>query len=136
MPVPVDPFDDFLRPPSDESPDQRTLRLAKEEEARQVSAAIDASIKAERNARRKKRIVRLLLLGQSESGQYSLFYSLFTPPDPSIGKSTTLRRVFPSSLFFILFYYRLTASMFQNFKDYILQLPSAKSVYSGGQLYS
>ena len=49
--------------------------VRREEQARCVSAAIDAEIKAERLARRKKRIVRLLLLGQSESG-----------------KSTTLRR--------------------------------------------
>lgn len=64
-----DPLDQVLRPPPDESHDQREIRLAREEEARKVSQAIDATIKAERQARRKKRIVRLLLLGQSESGQ-------------------------------------------------------------------
>jgi hypothetical protein len=81
MPVPVDPFDELLRPSPDETPEQRAMRLAREEQARQVSAAIDATIKAERNARRKKRIVRLLLLGQSESGGYFtifLNYSLLT----------------------------------------------------------
>lgn len=74
-----DPLDAVLRPPPDETPEQAVVREAREAEARRVSAAIDADIKAERLARRKKRIVRLLLLGQSESG-----------------KSTTLRR--PSSL--------------------------------------
>lgn len=64
-----DPLDHVLRPPPDETPGQREIRLAREEEARQVSLAIDASIKAERQSRRKKRIVRLLLLGQSESGK-------------------------------------------------------------------
>jgi guanine nucleotide-binding protein subunit alpha len=73
MPVPVDPLDELLRPPPDEPPEERAVRLAREEQARQVSAAIDASIKAERIARRKKRIVRLLLLGQSESGG-SMFF--------------------------------------------------------------
>lgn len=63
------PFDQALNPPQDESPEQHDLRLAREEEARQISLAIDANIKAERQARKKKRIVRLLLLGQSESGQ-------------------------------------------------------------------
>lgn len=82
MPVPVDPFDEVLRPPTDETPEQRAVRLAREEQARKVSAAIDASIKAERNARRKKRIVRLLLLGQSESGKSTTlrqFQRLYTP---------------------------------------------------------
>jgi len=63
-----DPLDEILKPPPDESLEQRQLRLDREAEAKRVSQAIDASIKAERTARRKKRIVRLLLLGQSESG--------------------------------------------------------------------
>jgi len=80
MPVPVDPLDELLRPPTDETSEQRAVRLAREEQARNVSAAIDASIKAERIARRKKRIVRLLLLGQSESGgsTYLISYLVLT----------------------------------------------------------
>lgn len=79
MPVPAnnrtmrstsdDPFEEFLRPPPNELPEERERRIAQEEEAKKVSMAIDASIKAEKQARRKKRIVRLLLLGQSESGK-------------------------------------------------------------------
>ncbi|KAF5383149.1 hypothetical protein D9615_005013 [Tricholomella constricta] len=76
-----DPLDEALRPPPDETPEQREIRLAREEEANRISQAIDASIKAEKQARKKKRIVRLLLLGQSESG-------LIVVP----GKSTTLRQ--------------------------------------------
>ncbi|SJL11623.1 uncharacterized protein ARMOST_15029 [Armillaria ostoyae] len=77
-----DPFDEALKPPIDESPEDRELRIAREDEARRVSLAIDASIKAERQARRKKRIVRLLLLGQSESGKSTTlrqFQRLYTP---------------------------------------------------------
>jgi hypothetical protein len=74
---PDDPLDEVLRPPPNESPEQRDLRLAHEEEAKQISLAIDASIKAERQARKKKRIVRLLLLGQSESGKLRGFRPLF-----------------------------------------------------------
>ncbi|KAK0492570.1 guanine nucleotide-binding protein alpha-4 subunit [Armillaria luteobubalina] len=77
-----DPFDEALKPPVDESPEDRELRIAREDEARRVSLAIDASIKAERQARRKKRIVRLLLLGQSESGKSTTlrqFQRLYTP---------------------------------------------------------
>jgi len=64
-----DPLDEALRPPPDESTEQRNRRLAGEEEAKRISLASDATIKAERQARKKKRIVRLLLLGQSESGK-------------------------------------------------------------------
>ncbi|KAG6909932.1 hypothetical protein DXG01_014454, partial [Tephrocybe rancida] len=74
IPTP-DPLDEALRPPDDETPEQRERRLMQEEEASRVSLAIDASIKAERQARKKKRIVRLLLLGQSESE----FQRLYTP---------------------------------------------------------
>lgn len=64
-----DPLDAVLRPPQNEPPQDRQQRLAREEDAKRVSQAIDASIKAERQARRKKRVVVLLLLGQSESGE-------------------------------------------------------------------
>ena len=79
MPVSDDPLDEVLRPPPNETPDQRQLRLTRESEAKRVSMAIDANIKAERQARRKKRIVRLLLLGQSESGGHHplLIYFIF-----------------------------------------------------------
>ncbi|TFK28492.1 G-alpha-domain-containing protein [Coprinopsis marcescibilis] len=88
MPVPAgrrvsdDPLDEVLRPPPDETPEQRSIRLEREAEAKRISMEIDASIKAERQARRKKRIVRLLLLGQSESGKSTTlrqFQRLYTP---------------------------------------------------------
>ncbi|KAJ4465644.1 guanine nucleotide binding protein, alpha subunit [Lentinula edodes] len=70
-----DPFDEFLKPPPGETYEQRITRLTREEEASKISMAIDASIKAERQVRKKMRIVRLLLLGQSESE----FQRLYTP---------------------------------------------------------
>ena len=82
MPVPAgirpsdDPLDEVLRPPPDETDEQRQIRLEKEAEAKRISQAIDASLKAERQARRKKRIVRLLLLGQSESGACRRLFSV------------------------------------------------------------
>jgi guanine nucleotide-binding protein subunit alpha len=74
MPVSDDPLDKVLRPPPNETPEQFQLRVSRETEAKRVSMAIDANIKAERQAQRKKRIVRLLLLGQSESGEYDLLF--------------------------------------------------------------
>jgi hypothetical protein len=63
-----DPFDAVLRPPPDESAEDRAVRLAKEAEATRISQAIDESIRLERQRNKKKKIVRVLLLGQSESG--------------------------------------------------------------------
>ncbi|KAF5356575.1 hypothetical protein D9758_008281 [Tetrapyrgos nigripes] len=77
-----DPFDEILKPPPNESAEEYQLRIQREEQARQISMTIDASIKAERQARKKKRIVRLLLLGQSESGKSTTlrqFQRLYTP---------------------------------------------------------
>ena len=52
----------------DETPEQRAVRLQLEAEARQVSERIDEQIKAERAALKKSKPVKVLLLGQSESG--------------------------------------------------------------------
>lgn len=74
MPLParnlndVDPFDELLRPPPGETEQDRVIRLAQEAEAKRRSQAIDDSLKAERIQQKKKSVVRLLLLGQSESG--------------------------------------------------------------------
>ncbi|OCH88372.1 G-alpha-domain-containing protein [Obba rivulosa] len=77
-----DPLDAVLRPPFDETPDEKAYRLAQEEEARRISAAIDESIRQEKLRRKKTKIVRLLLLGQSESGKSTTlrqFQRLYTP---------------------------------------------------------
>jgi len=63
-----DPLDAVFKPPPDESPDAKEARLAEEEHAKRVSKAIDESIKAEKQILKKQKVVRLLLLGQSESG--------------------------------------------------------------------
>jgi hypothetical protein len=71
-----DPFDAILRPPPDESPAQREMRILAEQQAKQVSDAIDEQLRVERaELKRNKPDVKILLLGQSESG-----------------KSTTLKR--------------------------------------------
>ncbi|KAG2367246.1 G-protein alpha subunit-domain-containing protein [Suillus spraguei] len=86
-PQDFDPLDEALKPPINETEQDRVIRQAQEAEARRVSQAIDDSIRAEKQAQKKKGIVRLLLLGQSES-------------DVHINNSDTLREIQPFSLDF------------------------------------
>ena len=71
-----DPLSAALRPPIDETEEEKASRIAEEEAAKRVSHAIDEAIRLERQQRKKHKLVRLLLLGQSESGAHLL-------PDPS-----------------------------------------------------
>lgn len=78
-----DPFNRALQPPANESPAQRESRLILEQAAKAHSDDIDEQIKRERAAlKRQKQAIKILLLGQSESG-----------------KSTTLKR----ALYFLSF---------------------------------
>lgn len=88
-----DPLSDVLRPPLDETEEERSIRLQTEDKAKRVSDAIDEAIRQERQTAKKRDVVRLLLLGQSESGAALLAFppsSLFICP--TTGKSTTLKR--------------------------------------------
>jgi len=77
----ADPFEAALRPPPGETPAQRDARILAEHRAKQVSDAIDEQLRVERAELKKSSPdVRILLLGQSESG-----------------KSTTLKRTYPIS---------------------------------------
>ena len=67
-----DPFAIFHTPPPNETPGERAEREARESEAKRVSDLIDDQLKAEKAAMKKqKHVVRVLLLGQSESGMCS-----------------------------------------------------------------
>ncbi|KDR78260.1 hypothetical protein GALMADRAFT_209667 [Galerina marginata CBS 339.88] len=66
----LDPLTLAIAPPPDETYEQRLVREAAEAEAKRISDEIDEQIRKEREAdRRKKKPVKLLLLGQSESGK-------------------------------------------------------------------
>ncbi len=72
----TDLFEAVLRPPLDETPAQRDARIRAEQNAKRVSDAIDEQLRTERaGLKRSRPDVKILLLGQSESG-----------------KSTTLKR--------------------------------------------
>ncbi|KAF8587094.1 G-alpha-domain-containing protein [Ramaria rubella] len=68
-----DPFVIALQPPPNESPEARNVRIAKEREAKKISDAIDEQLRQEREERkiklRSRKEVKVLLLGQSESGK-------------------------------------------------------------------
>ena len=68
-----DPLSAALRPPIDETEEEKASRLAEEDAAKRVSHAIDEAIRIEKQQRKKHKIVRLLLLGQSESGPSLVF---------------------------------------------------------------
>lgn len=71
-----DPLTRALAPPLNESQEEKEIRLRAEARARKVSEEIDETLKAERVALKKKPPVKVLLLGQSESGVYSNRYLL------------------------------------------------------------
>lgn len=74
-----DPLAAALLPPPNESPEERNLRIQRENDAKRISESIDEQLQQERIERKKARPeVNVLLLGQSESG-----------------KSTTLKRESP-----------------------------------------
>ena len=71
-----DPLTRALAPPPDETVEEREVRLNKEAEAQRVSDLIDESLRAERASWKKRKVLKVLLLGQSESGEYPHVSSL------------------------------------------------------------
>ncbi|PFH48743.1 hypothetical protein AMATHDRAFT_64668 [Amanita thiersii Skay4041] len=68
-----DPITAALQPPPSETEEERVVRLEAEAEAKRVSEQIDEDLKQERERLRKnKDDIKLLLLGQAESGKSTL----------------------------------------------------------------
>lgn len=68
-----DPLTLAIAPPANETAQQRIAREAEEERKRQISASIDAEIKAEKAALKKRgKQIKVLVLGQSNSGMFAL----------------------------------------------------------------
>jgi guanine nucleotide-binding protein subunit alpha len=68
-PHPSDPFYDLMKAPDDETQAQKTARLKREADAQRVHDAIEEQIKEDRTKFQKEgEIIKVLLLGQSESG--------------------------------------------------------------------
>lgn len=79
-----DPLSAAIAPPPDETPEERERRLRAEEEARRRSESIDRMLKEGERAQRRKKTVKVLLLGQSESGKSTTLKreSLYIPISP------------------------------------------------------
>jgi hypothetical protein len=66
--VDVDPLALAIAPPPNETPEEKQARELAELEARKISDEIDSCLRAEKAALKKRKPVKVLLLGQSESG--------------------------------------------------------------------
>ncbi|KAI0342325.1 G-alpha-domain-containing protein [Trametopsis cervina] len=65
-----DPLSRVFAPPPNESPADREARIKAEQEAKRISDAIDEEIREQQRAEKKgQRPIKVLLLGQSESGK-------------------------------------------------------------------
>jgi ATPase subunit of ABC transporter with duplicated ATPase domains len=73
-----DPLTIAAAPPPNETQEQQAKRLERENEARRVSNEIDEKLRAEGAALKKNRTVKLLLLGQSESGKTTTLKSMLS----------------------------------------------------------
>lgn len=72
-PSTLDPLDVLLSPPADESTEERVARLSAEAEAKKISDMIDEELqRQERAEKRGQKPIKILLLGQSESGKSTL----------------------------------------------------------------
>jgi hypothetical protein len=67
-----DPLALALAPPPGESPEDREARLLAEREAKKRSDLIDQELSRERSESKSVKPVKILLLGQSESGVWRL----------------------------------------------------------------
>lgn len=85
---PADYFEAVLRPPLDETPAQRDTRIRAEQNAKRVSDAIDEQLRTERaDLKRKRADVKILLLGQSESGKSTTLKRMSSTPAFSLDMS-------------------------------------------------
>ncbi|KAL4065487.1 guanine nucleotide binding protein, alpha subunit [Scleroderma yunnanense] len=70
------PLSSALAPPPNETPLERKARKRAEAEARSISESIDQQIHQERIARKRRRPVKVLLVGQNENDKFALLKRL------------------------------------------------------------
>ena len=76
-----DPFAHIKKPPADETPDERAKRLSEEHDAAKRSQDIDEALAVEkREMEKRNKMIKVLLLGQAESGKSTTLKSTFHVP--------------------------------------------------------
>ncbi|KAF5380173.1 hypothetical protein D9615_006108 [Tricholomella constricta] len=84
----VDPLTKALEPPPDETPVQREERLRAEAEAKYISDIIDEELERQKTAEKKApKSLKVLLLGQSESGKSTTLKNFQIMYDPKAFKA-------------------------------------------------
>jgi guanine nucleotide-binding protein alpha-1 subunit len=79
-----DPLTAALQPPANESPDERDGRVRAEQEAKKRSDNIDRMLRDTERRNRRRKVIKVLLLGQSESGKSTTLkreFKQISPPD-------------------------------------------------------
>ncbi|KAF7318539.1 hypothetical protein HMN09_00364000 [Mycena chlorophos] len=92
----IDPLAAALEPPPDETPDERHQRIMRARMAKQVSDEIDEGISREkRDAKKTGKPVKVLLLGQSESGKSTTLknFQLMCEPKAFRAERTSWRTI-------------------------------------------
>jgi len=85
IPGPSDPFYELMQPPPNETPAQKTARQKRELDAQRHSDKLDEDIKQERAEAKKQRgIINVLLLGQSESGEFTYWFTNIRGPSNTL----------------------------------------------------
>lgn len=100
-----DPLAALTAPPEGETSEDRVRRERKEQEAQKISDQIDHELKAERALLKKsKGMVKVLLLGQSESGMcYEIFYIII-----SLNFTCSFRKVYYTEEYVALFCFTIS----------------------------
>ncbi|KAI0938701.1 hypothetical protein AcV5_000320 [Taiwanofungus camphoratus] len=91
-----DPLERMLAPPADETQEGRQARLAAEAEAKRISDMIDEEIqRQEKKAKKEPQPVKILLLGQSESGKSTTLknFQLMNSPEAFRAERASWRAV-------------------------------------------
>lgn len=103
-----DPFSQILAPPINESVEERFERERREAEAKRISDEIDEILRSEKlSSKKRKKPVKVLLLGQSESGELVKIDALrnlpYCPLCFSFLASPTIRQIYYSQKYVLLF---------------------------------
>jgi len=109
-----DPLSVAIAPPQNETFEEREARETSEMYARKVSEEIDDQLRKEKAAKKKKKPpIKILLLGQSESGQSGLAsgYGLADLSPREICNAQEYLLLFSSFLRLLLFFARLSTCL-------------------------